>query len=193
MRVRKAKKEDGSSIAELILLAMREIVYSFIGSEDIKEAYGFIFFLVQQDENQYSYTNTWVVEEDGQIIASLTGYEGSKLDQLRQPVLDLLKQQYNRILLPEKETGKGEFYIDTLSVDTAHQGRGLGTKLLHHLTKEIVQKEGKTIGLLVDIKNPRAKKLYTKIGFKVVGQKQFLDHQHEHLQLSKEDLSYSSF
>src|SRR5690606_34922964 len=118
---------------------------------------------------------------------------GSKLDQLRQPVLDLIKQRYNRILLPEKETGKGEFYIDTLSVDTAHQGKGLGTKLLHYLINEMVQKEGKTIGLLVDLKNPRAKKLYTKTGFKVVGQKALLGHQHEHLQLSKEDLGYSSF
>src|SRR5690606_32898297 len=136
MRIRRAKKEDSSNIAELILLAMREIIYSFIGSEDMMEAYRFIFLLVQQDKNQYSYTNTWVVEEDGQIIASLTGYDGSKLDQLRQPVLDLIKQRYNRILLPEKETGKGEFYIDTLSVDTAHQGKGLGTKLLHHTIKD---------------------------------------------------------
>ena len=188
MRIRKAKKEDSAKVAELILPAMREIIYSFIGSEDIKEAYGFIFSLVQHEKNQYSYTNTWVLEEDGQIIASLTGYEGSKLNQLRQPVLDLLKQQYNRILLPEKETGEGEFYIDTLSVDIAHQGKGLGTKLLNHLIKEFVQKEGKTLGLLVDIKNGRAKKLYTGLGFKVVGQKPLLGHWHEHLQLTKEEL-----
>lgn len=192
VRIRKAKKEDSAKVAELILLAMREIVYSFIGSEDIKEAYGFIFSLAQQEDNQYSYTNTWVLEEDGQILASLTGYDGSKLDQLRQPVLDLLRRQYNRNLFPEKETGDGEFYIDTLSVATAHQGRGLGTKLLKFLIVEIVQKEGKTLGLLVDFKNPRAKKLYTNIGFKVVGKKPLLGHDHEHLQLAKEDLEYSS-
>jgi ribosomal protein S18 acetylase RimI-like enzyme len=193
MSIRKAKKEDSAKVAELILRAMREIVYSFIGSENTNEAYSFIYSLAQREDNQYSYTNTWVLEEGGQIIASLTGYDGSKLDQLRQPVLDLLNRQYGRSLIPEKETGEGEFYIDTLSVDPAHRGRGLGTKLLKYLIVEIVQKESKTLGLLVDIKNPRAKKLYTKLGFRTVGKKPLLGRNHEHLQLAKQDMGYSAF
>jgi len=59
----------------------------------------------------------------------------------------------------------------------------LGTKLLQFLIQEYVEKQGLTLGLLVDNDNPNAKRLYEKIGFRVVGEKTLVGHAMEHLQI----------
>src|SRR5690606_8095962 len=110
-------------------------------------------------------------------------YEGAKLQQLRQPVLYLLSRDYGRNISPEDETEAGEFYIDTVAVHHNHQGKGLGTKPLKLVIGQIVQQEGGTVGLLVDVDNPKAKNLYLQVGFKKVGEKPLMGHPYEHLQV----------
>lgn len=83
----------------------------------------------------------------------------------------------------EDETESGEFYIDCIGVNSDQQGKGIGSKALNFLIDEYVVKNHQTLGLLVDEDNPNAKRLYLKLGFKVVGRKSLAGKKMEHLQL----------
>ena len=165
-----------------MMLAMDKIVFDFIGSDDEEKAVSFLEYFVQQENNQYSYQNTIVVEYDNQIAGTTTFYDGGNLVELRKPVIEYLKTTYNQNILLQDETESGEIYIDTIAVSPDFQGKGIGTKILDYLIDEISHKKNQTLGLLVDFDNPNAKKLYEKKGFVVVGEKTLMSKNHEHMQ-----------
>lgn len=182
MIIRKAKKEDSKLIATFMMLAMEDIVFQFIGECSDEKATQFLTCLINQKANQYSYNNCWVVESDAEIIAAANVYDGAKLEELRMPVAELIKLMFNRDFSPEDETQAGEFYIDCVGVNTVWQGKGVGSKLFDFLIDEYVHKRKKTLGLLVDNNNPKAKKLYLKLGFEITGEKILTGKKMIHLQ-----------
>lgn len=183
--IRKARRDESLQIAQLMLLAMEDIVYAFLGNRNSDDALEFMHLLVQQEENQYSFENTWIAEEDKQVAGSITVYDGAKLQQLRQPVFSLLAEKYQREVSPENETEPGEFYIDTIAVHPKYQRKGLGTMLLKFVIGQFVYQEGKKLGLLVDTRNTKAKNLYRQLGFVRVGEKQLMGQPYEHLQIKR--------
>lgn len=183
MEIRKAQPEDASIIARLILLAMEEIAYHFIGEKSQEKALYFLEGLVKEEGNQYSYENCWVLTNDEDIVATACIYEGAKLHELRKPVGDKIKSLFGKDFNPEDETQAGEFYIDCVGVNPKMQGMGLGSKMFNFLIKEYVANKGLTLGLLVEKDNPLAKKLYLKLGFEVVGEKALAGKNLEHMQL----------
>jgi ribosomal protein S18 acetylase RimI-like enzyme len=180
MIIRKAKVEDSKVIATLMLLAMKEIVYQFIGLNSIDKATQFLENLINQKANQYSYENCWVLENKEGIVAVANIYDGAKLQELRTPVIKLLKSMFNRNFSPEDETKEGELYIDCIGVSPDQQGKGIGTKIFQFLINEY---PNKPLGLLVDKDNPDAKKLYLKLGFEIIEEMTFAGKEMEHLQL----------
>lgn len=185
MLIRKAKSEESKTIAPLILLAMEDIVYSFIGENSKEKATKFLNSLIQEKSNQYSYENCWVADIKNKIVAVAIVYDGSKLKELRKPVEEKVKTMFNKHFSPEDETEKGEYYIDSVGVHPNQQGKGIGSKIFRFLIDEYVYRREKTLGLLVDKNNPEAKKLYVKLGFEVVGEKNLEDKTMEHLQFRK--------
>ncbi len=182
MFIRKAKPEESSIIAPLILLAMEDIAYSFIGERSKEKALRFLEALVSEANNQYSYENCWVAASGDTIVAAAIVYSGADLAQLREPVARKIKSMFNRPFTSEDETQAGEYYIDSVGVDPGQQGKGTGSTLFRFLIEEYVDKHRQTLGLLVDKENPNAKKLYLKLGFEVVGEKMLAGKQLEHLQ-----------
>lgn len=183
--IRKANREDASIIAQLMFFAMSDILFDFIGEKNETKAKKFLEELIRKEDNQYSFQNTWILELENEIAASFTLYDGGKLDQLRQPVLQHLKTNYHRDIFPEDETQSGEIYIDTIAVLPQFRGKGLGNKILDYIIEEFALKSNQIIGLLVDFTNPKAKKLYETKGFKVVGEKQLMQENLEHMQYKK--------
>jgi ribosomal protein S18 acetylase RimI-like enzyme len=183
MSIRKATSADSRQIAKLFLLAMNTLVYRFIGEADDEKAIDFLVHFIQQKENQYSYQNCFVAIEDHQIEGVINSYDGALLQPLRQPILDFIHQHYNSEFILEDETQAGEIYIDVVSVSPSKQGKGIGSQLLRNVIEEFCIKDKKTIGLLVDKKNPNAKRLYLQLGFEKVGEKKLSGHEMEHLQL----------
>lgn len=181
--IRKATLNDSEIIATYLFLAMEDIVYTFIGEDDPEKARAFLLHFVEKDNNQYSYQNCWVVEDNMTVVAAVNLYNGARLQELRQPVIEYIRSKYNKDLNPEDETEAGEYYIDSLGVNPAQQSKGIGTKLLRSVIDEHVNKHGQTLGLLVDEINPDAKKLYLKLGFKSVGRKVLFGKKMEHLQI----------
>ncbi len=182
MNIRKATSQDNIVIAKLFMLAMKSLVYRFIGEENDEKAIELLAYFIQLEHNQYSYQNCYVAIENNQVVGVINCYDGADLVVLRQPVLDFIHQYHNSNFTIEDETQAGEMYIDVLSVSMLHHGKGIGSQLLKQVLNEFCIIERKTLGLLVDKKNANAKKLYTRLGFKKVGEKTLSGHDMEHLQ-----------
>lgn len=183
MIIRRARWNDAEAIATQMLLAMEDIVYQFIGERDTTKAMEFLLHFAARKANQYSWQNCWVGEEEGAVVATVNLYDGAHLGALRQPVLEHLRSHYHNDFQPEDETGPGEYYIDAVGVACNHQGKGIGSRLLQFLVDEYVTKRGQTLGLLVDEENPKAKRLYLKVGFTPVGKRVLFGKWMEHLQV----------
>jgi ribosomal protein S18 acetylase RimI-like enzyme len=182
MIIRKARFEDAAHIAPILLLAMEDIVYKFIGRKDFDSAKDFLLYFVEKQNNQYSYQNCFVAEEENEIIGAVNVYDGALLAKLRTPVIEYVRAHFNPDFNPEDETQDGEVYIDALGVDPKYQGKGIGSKLLQFLIQEYGHQKQQPLGLIVDEDNPSAKKLYIKLGFSAVGKKILVGKNLEHLQ-----------
>lgn len=183
MIIRKGRLEDSIYIAEYLLLAMEDIVYEFIGERSHEKAVEFMQWCVMNPATQYSYENAWVVEENGQVIGAVVLYDGALLHDLREPITHYINSRIGLHFQPEDETQAGEFYIDSFGVSLKHQGKGVGSMMLRFLIEKYVYKKSKTLGLLVEKENPDAKRLYERLGFKVVGEKVLVGKQMEHMQI----------
>lgn len=182
MIIRKSKPEESYAIASCIVLAMKDIICYFIGEESSEKAIHFLNCLIQEKGNQYSYENCWVVEFENEIIAAAIVYDGARLKELRKPIEKTVKLMFNRDFNPEDETHEGEYYIDCVGVKPNQQGKGIGTKVFQFLINEYAIQKDKTLGLLVDKSNPKAKKLYVKLGFEIVDEKILAGKKMDHLQ-----------
>ncbi len=183
MLIRKAKKQENKEIAPLLLLAMEDIVYTFINEENREKALGFLEHFIGQENNQYSYENIWVLEMDGQIAGAIDVYDGGKLDELREPIIQYLNEKYNNEISPEDETEAGEWYLDTLGVNPNFQGKGIGSSLINYIIENISSEKNKAVGLLVDLDNPNAKRLYERLGFQKIKDKPLVGKVLEHMQV----------
>ncbi len=183
MIIRKATLKDSEFIAQYLLLALKDIIFQFIGEQDHDKAKNLLLYFITNENNQYSFQNCWVVEEGNEIIAAVNLYDGAMLRELREPVIKYIKAHLDLDLNVEDETQPGEYYIDSLGVNPNQQGKGIGSKLLKFLIDEYVNKNKQTLGLLVDEENTNAKKLYLKLGFKHVGNKIYVGKNMAHLQI----------
>lgn len=183
LMIRKAEINDAEAIANLLFLAMEDILYAFIQERNKGKALVFLNQFTAASNNQYSFENCYVGLIDEQIVACACLYDGALLHQLRQPIKNYIEANYQANFNPEDETQTGEIYLDCLGVDPNQQGKGLGSKMIHFLIDEIVVKKYNTLGLLVDEDNPHAKKLYLNLGFKSVGYQSFVGKRLEHLQI----------
>lgn len=184
-KFRRAQQSDAHHVPEIMLQAMEDIIFRFIKKEDRNEAVNFLTRLFKQKGNLYSYEHTFVaIDDNGLILGSLTGYNGDRFIELRQPILDHMKELYNNNLIPEAETAGGEFYIDSIAVAPIARGKGIGTQLLHYAITHAKQHDFKQVGLLVDLKNPNAQKLYERIGFKLGKKTPFAGGEYYHMYIS---------
>lgn len=179
--IRQAKSADYKEVAPLIIQAMEDLAMKFTRSNNIQKAIPVFEAFFQQKLNQYSYENTLVFEENGEIIGSIIAYDGAKLNALRQPFLDYLWTNFQFAETPEDETEAGEYYLDTLSVLPGQQGKGIGRQLIEAMIGHAQSKGFRQVGLLVDVENPLAKKLYERLGFQIKSTKPLMGGQYEHL------------
>lgn len=140
--------------------------------------------LVSSDNSQYSYTNTLVaLNEDGGICGMCVSYDGSRLHELRRAFVDAAKENFGRDFSGmADETGPGELYIDSIAVCESCRGKGVATGLLQATIDKARALGLKAVGLLVDKDNPKAEKLYLRVGFKYVGDNTWGGHEMKHLQ-----------
>ncbi|WP_270271974.1 GNAT family N-acetyltransferase, partial [Enterococcus lactis] len=122
------------------------------------------------------------LKQTGEQKNGYTDEEEAIIDQPLVPILEKYQLDASTRLFIDKETFPNEWYLDSISVSEDFRGQGIGSRLLEALPKLAKKANRSVIGLSVDEKNPKAKKLYERHGFKVVGQRMISGHLYDHMQ-----------
>jgi ribosomal protein S18 acetylase RimI-like enzyme len=182
--IRNAEPRDAPYVAPLLVQAMGDLATFFTSNTGKAEELNLFETFFSQKGDQYSFENTIVFEMNGEVLGSSNGYDGGKLRALKEPFIKYIKTKYSiQFPVSDEETEPGEFYIDCVSVSPEEQGKGIGTQLLRAMIERGKQLNFKKIGLIVDVYNLEAKRLYTHLGFEKIKDKSFIGKRYEHLQL----------
>jgi len=180
--IRNAKPDDAGKAAPLIIQAMGKLANKFSNTKDPEKTLALFAYFFSQKDNQYSYENTLVFEENGQILGTLNAYDGGKLAELRKNFTDYLYLHHNsKNFYAEEETQAGEFYFDTISVSPSAQGKGIGKQLIDAGIAWAKNLGHTKIGLLVEVENEKALKLYQSKGFQIQNEKEFMGGLYHHM------------
>jgi ribosomal protein S18 acetylase RimI-like enzyme len=169
--LRPARITDADDAAELIFSAYSHIVSTY--SPHPKTESGFtqmlnIFF--QQDDNRFSYQNTFVAQNEQQIVGLVLSFGGREEHRLNMMVEQRFQQfQGGRGWHLVDESAKDEWYIDALAVYSQWEGRGIGSRLLRDAEQRALAQNYHKVSLNVDKENERALQLYLYRGYIVTG------------------------
>lgn len=181
-----ADKKDADMIARGIATALHigedDAAISFDSPDEFMLWQRIFTELAARDDTQYSYLNTLkAVDNEGNILGIIIGYDGADLYELRQQFIDAVKFHTGIDMTGmADETTPDEFYLDSLAVWPQFRGNGIGRALLKAAV-ERARSIGKPAGLLVDKSNPRARRLYESVGFKNAGDRPFVDKMMDHM------------
>ncbi|MED3931763.1 GNAT family N-acetyltransferase [Priestia megaterium] len=165
MKIRKARKEDASAVTELLYDMLGSIARSHTAATTNEEALLRLKAFILSEKNRYSYHHITVAEVDEKVVGLMLCYEGNMLQTLYEPVKRFVRAKLNNPAWEiDIETEHGDYYIDSLCVDEAYRGKGIGTALLN-VAKQEAKKRKMFLSLNVEYNNVEAKKLYQRIGF----------------------------
>lgn len=190
MIIENAKREDASFIADAILGAIGEDITLDLAGEKctVKDVHDLFQRLAERDDTQYSYLNTRIARADsGETVAACISYDGEGLRRMRRHFFREANETLGWNVSEDEmeawpgETEPDEFYLDTLMVLPQHRGQGIARALIED-AKMKATTAGKPLGLLCDLDNDRAHRLYESAGFRNVGERPFAGHIMHHMQ-----------
>ena len=178
--VRAATAEDANVIARAVALA--------IGNEATLRSYcsddylAVLAEIARQDATQYSWRNALVAEVDGVAVGAIVGYDGAQLRVLRNGTFTVLLERIGRVPNILDETGRGEYYLDSIGVLPEFRALGVGRALVEAFCNKVFAEGHERVGLMVDYDNSQVEKLYISLGFERVGTRLLFKHNMWHLQ-----------
>lgn len=179
-----ARREDAPLIARAIVMAVgEEITRDFAAPDHTPQDVEAMFAdLAAMDDSQYSYRNTLVaLNPEGRVAGVCIAYDGALLHSLRERFIEAVRRHLGREMGEmADETSPDEYYLDSLAVWPQYRGQGIGAALLMAQARR-AHAAGKPAGLLVDKDNPRARALYTRLGFLPAGERPFAGTTMDHL------------
>ena len=178
--VRAAMPKDAEVIAQAVTLAIGDeaTLRSYCGDDYI----AVLTEIARQDASQYSWRNALIAEVDGVAAGAIVGYDGAQLRVLRNGTFTVLLECIGRVPNILDETGRGEYYLDSIGVFSQFRGLGVGRALIEAFCNKAFAEGHERVGLIVDYDNSQAERLYTSLGFERVGTRLFFKHQMWHLQ-----------
>jgi len=166
--IRQADASEAQQIAPLIEQAIHEIAETLTGTTEKEEVLKRLAYFVSQTGNRLSYENIRVKIIEDKVAGIVIAYAGMDAEQLDEPIKEQLKRWTGQDVQIDVETEGPVYYLDTLSVDARHGGKGIGTELLQ-AAAEVGEKRGlQAFTLNADQTNVGAQRLYRRLGFKPV-------------------------
>lgn len=122
--------------------------------------------LCRRTDVLYSWQHALVAESDGQVVGSLTSYEGRHYRALKAVTFPLIKEMCGKDFSGmDDETAAGEYYLDSLYVVPEFRKQGVGSRLVRAAMGKAERLRAAKVALLVSPGNPSAEKLYRTLGF----------------------------
>lgn len=163
-------------------LAMDDMSLIMLGSDSKSEAVKDLQHLFESKDNRFSHDKSYVATVDGQHAGLVTcmshqDLQTTTLETVKQIVkmkkaktFSLVRHNFKDLisLMAFKESKSGEFHISILATMPDYQSIGIASALIQKAETEARFNGFDKISLTVDKSNTNAKKLYEKIGFKVV-------------------------
>ncbi|MCM0583159.1 GNAT family N-acetyltransferase [Weissella diestrammenae] len=186
IRIVAAQAEDQLDMLQLeqiIFSDMALTVYQTLSPEAVLDA---VYLATLTDsKSRYHYSRGIVAKDnDNQVLGVLFGYLAAE-----EPILDTEfqkvlaeKYQYHELVFPDSEVYPNEWYLDSIAVNTAARGMGVGSRLLAAVDQYAKAAGATVVGLNVDDANPKAQKLYERVGFQPVGDLYIGVHHYTHMQ-----------
>jgi ribosomal protein S18 acetylase RimI-like enzyme len=142
----------------------------------------------EQEDNRVSYKNTLVIEKsesgrgDRTIVGVAISYDGTLARKLDEPLEEAARSKcgLSDYRIPT-EAEPDEFYLDTVSVNRNYQGRGIGRQLIEAVCEQGRRLGRNRVGLLVDVTNSDAKRLYERLQFRVDKQRELAGEMYFHM------------
>lgn len=185
INIRDCRKEDASEVAWLFMMAWPvEEFLAMDPSMTEEDLHDRVQRYVEADNTLYSFRHTIVAEADGKVCGAINGYDGASYEELKRPVAEDLASlpdstnDFSKV----KETEAGEFYLDSIGVDPSMRSHGIGSKLFEAAFNRARRLGFRKTGLIVDTDKPKAEALYRRLGFSVVGMRDFFGHEMKHMQ-----------
>lgn len=182
--IRFATSEDTPRIAELVLVILKDMELSILEKADDQLVLTALEEAMEDPDYRYGYHRGLVNDVDGEVAGIAFGFFASEEETIDES-LEKAFSKYgltDQSLFSEQESFAGEWYLDLLCVDETYRGQGIGSELLTAVQQFAATSGASVIGLCVDHRNEKAKQLYEKEGFKIVGEQVLSDHPYHHMQ-----------
>ncbi len=182
--IRPAIAADAQIGTNLIYMTMSRLADFLLGSGDPQKAKAILARLFSMRQNRFSYQFADIAEVDGQVAGLSLSYPSRIMKNLEIPMalqllrilglVEFIRFVHNALPLSLiKEAVAGEQFINNVAVLPNFQGQGIGSQLL-----AFVEDRAKTTGfgtssLCVDIDNEHARRLYVRLGYRVIGTIEF--------------------
>ena len=166
--IRNARIEDAQAAVPLIMEAIGDISMQITGEKEEKEITKEFIQLLTRTDNRHSYLNTYIAEMEGKVVGALVFYSAEQAITLDANLEKYLSDKKGNSVKIDPETLPGEWYIDTVVVDPAYRGHGIGTKLLTYAEQLVKNFGGGKLSLNVETKKDAAIFLYQRLGFVIV-------------------------
>lgn len=163
-----AKRGDSEQLADFIIEAGEDLVYTITGYPRMEDARRQLVRFVSAEDTRFSYRNCLTAEENGKMLGAVLFYNASSLPALDGPVNAHLRRLGSTEHLAV-ECKPGELYVDSIAVAQQARGRGIAAMLLDAVCRQSAAAGLYRVSLLVDTQKPRVQALYQRCGFREDG------------------------
>ncbi|MFC5731819.1 GNAT family N-acetyltransferase [Cytobacillus gottheilii] len=182
--IRTIKAEDSMEIAVLLWEIFEDMELPLLQEIPQLKLMEMVAEAAKDPSYRYGVNRGLVYEHNGEIAGAIFGYPALEELSIDEPFRKVLqKHGFNpdKSLFIDQEALPNEWYLDSIVVNKAYRGMGIGTLLLKAMCQTASDAGFERIGLNVDVANPKAKKLYSSIGFIKVADITLSGHHYEHL------------
>jgi ribosomal protein S18 acetylase RimI-like enzyme len=181
--IRPLKSTEACDNVAQLIYQTDDVLFPFLFGK-IDKAIPKLVDLIALEHNSFSYKHIIAYTENEEILGILLGYNPEEIVSEKEDrdfsnvfskleIFSLFCKHMILKPLDDKSDIDG-FYIQNISVDEHHRGKGIGTQLIEHCFNEVRQKGINSVFLDVTIENEKAKKLYERKGFSVIKKKNLL-------------------
>lgn len=168
MTIRQAQPTDAIAAAPLIIDAIGDIAKRMTGETEWDLVEQGLCELFKRNDNRHSHLYTYITELNDTVTGIMVLYPGKDAPALDRNLSDWLAKKGAANTKIDAESLTDELYIDTVCINPAFRGKGIGSQLFAY-AEEVARQTGiSKLSLNVEIEKESAIRLYKRLGYEIV-------------------------